>query len=227
MTMNDVSVPLDDGTVLHARVHEGTPPSLVLLHDLDCSSTYWDAVIARLLELDPELSIVALDLRGHGESTCVGETSRKRLVGDLKRLCKALDLQDPVLCGHGWGADIALAAPFAGSVIAINPLLGRDAADFDAEDAPRPVGMVGATSAAVLDACRVGATAAKRLRRSRRDAPLLLIASDPHDLDVEAFADLDDAAAESYSWQGATRHLPVEAPAGIAALVLSWIEEMA
>ena len=227
MTMQDVSVPLDDGTRLRARVHEGAQPALVLLHDLDCSSHYWDAVIARLLELDPELHIVALDLRGHGDSTCAGETSRKRLVGDLKRVCRALDLRDPVLCGHGWGADIALASPFAGSVIAINPLLGRESAEFEADDAPRPQGMAGAVSPAVLDACRIGATSAKRLRRCRREAPLLLVGSDPHDLEVEAYAELDDAAAESYAWQGATRHLPIEAPFGIAALVLSWIEEVA
>lgn len=227
MDLQTITVPLDDGTVINARVHDGTEPALVLLHDLDCSSGYWDAVIARLLELDPELHIVALDLRGHGASTCAGETSRKRLVGDLKRTCKALGINDPVLCGHGWGADLALASPFAGSVIAINPLLGREPAPFEDEDAPRPAGMAGASSAAVLEACRIGATTAKRLRRVRREAPLLLVAADPLDLDAEAYAELDDAAAESYAWQGATRHLPIEAPFGIAALVLSWIEEMA
>lgn len=226
MSLRDTAVLLEDGTVLNARVHLGVGAPLVLLHDLDCSARYWDAVVGRLLELKPDLPVVALDLRGHGASTCSGETSRKRLVSDLKRTCKALGLDDPVVCGHGWGADVALAAPFAGSVIAINPLLGREPAAF-VEDAPRPQGMVGANSPAVLESCRIGATTAKRLRRTRRDAPLLLVAADPGDTGVEGFDEIADAASEAFVWQDATRHLPLEAPHGVAALLLSWIEEMA
>lgn len=226
MPFRDAEIPLDDGTVLHARIHDGDSVPLVLLHDLDSSSAYWDAVVARLLELDPTLYVIALDLRGHGSSTCGGETSRKRLVKDMRKLGKALGLEEPVLCGHGWGADIALACDIGGTVVAINPLFGRLPADFP-EDAPRPEGLPGAISPAVLASCRVGVESAKRLRRSRREAPLLLIVADPADTDHEAYAEIADAAAELYAWQDGSRHLPWEAPAGIAALLLAWIEEVA
>lgn len=66
MTLRDAAITLDDGTVLHARIHDGDSVPLVLLHDLDCSSGYWDAVVARLLELDPSLYVIALDLRVTG-----------------------------------------------------------------------------------------------------------------------------------------------------------------
>lgn len=226
MELRESTVRLDDGTELYVRMHDGDSLPIVLLHDLDCSSRYWDPVMTRLLELDPQLHIVALDLRGHGRSTATGETSRKRLVNDVKRACRLLGLDDPVLCGHGWGADIALAADFASSVVAINPLFGREPGAFP-EDCPRPPGMPGAGSATVLESCRVGAANAKSLRRSRRDAPLLLIASDPADTGADAYPGIADAALASYCWQEGSRQLPLEAPAGIAALVLAWIEEVA
>jgi hypothetical protein len=226
MQLRDVAITVDDGTVLHARIHDGDSPALILLHDLDCSATYWDAVVARLLAIDPDLHVIALDMRGHGRSTCAGETSRKRLVKDVRRVCKQLDLDAPVLCGHGWGADVALASESAGSVIAINPLFGRLPGAFSA-DVPRPAEMGGAASAELLASCRFGIEHAKRLRRSRRDAPLLLLAADPADTEAEAYPEIAEAAIEAYAWQEASRHLPLEAPAGIAALVLAWIEEVA
>lgn len=148
------------------------------------------------------------------------------MVKDLRRLSKELHLDEPVLCGHGWGADIALASDLGGTVIAINPLFGRMPADFP-EDAPRPAELAGASSPAVLESCRIGIESAKRLRRSRRDAPLLLVVSDPADTDQEAYPEIADAAVEAYAWQDGSRHLPWEAPAGIAALLLAWIEEVA
>jgi len=212
MPFRDAAITLDDGTVLHAHIHDGDSAPLVLLHDLDCSSAYWDAVVTRLLELDPSLYVIALDLRGHGRSTCTGETSRKRLAKDLHKLRKELQLDEPVLCGHGWGADIALASDIGGTVIAINPLFGR---------------MPGAISPAVLASCRIGIKNAKRLHRSPRDAPLLLVVADPADTDNEVYPEIANAAVEAYAWQGGSRHLPWEAPAGIAALLLAWIEEVA
>ena len=226
MTFRDIHVTLDDGSVLHAQVHDGDSVPLVLLHDLDCSLAYWEPMIERLLARDPGLTIVNVDMRGHGGSTCAGETSRKRLVKDLRKFTKALSLEDVVLCGHGWGADVALAADCASSVIAINPLFGREADAFPA-DAPRGAALAGAVSGDVLESCRVGVAQAKRLRRSRRDAPLLLITADPLDHDADAYPEIAEAAVEAYAWQDGSRHLPWEAPAGIAALVCTWIEEVA
>jgi hypothetical protein len=226
MSFRDATIALEDGTSLHASIHDGTSVPILFLHDLDCSAYYWSAVVARLLELDSELHLIALDLRGHGKSSCSGETSRKRLVQDAKRVCKALGIEGAVLCGHGWGADIALAADWASSAIAINPLFGREASGFEG-DIERPAHMHGAISPEVLQACRIGISSAKPIRRNRRDAPLLLVTSDPADTQVSVYPEIADAAVEAYAWQDGSRHLPLEAPAGIAALVLAWIEEVA
>ena len=226
MSLRDVTIPMDDGTMLRVRIHDGSTTPIVFLHDLDCASEYWQQVSTRLLELDDALHLVLVDLRGHGLSTCSGETSRKRLVKDLKRICKALDLHDPILCGHGWGADIALAADWAPSVIAVNPLLGRASAGFDG-DTIRPPAMLGAISPTVLRACQIGVENSKQLRRNVRDAPLLLIAADPLDTQASAYPEIATAALESYAWQSGSRHLPLESPAGIAALVFAWMEEVA
>ncbi len=226
MSLRDVMIAMDDGTEVRVRIHDGSSAPIVFLHDLDCASQYWDAVTTRLLELDDALHLVLVDLRGHGQSTCSGETSRKRLVKDLKRICKALDLHDPVLCGHGWGADIALAADWAASVIAVNPLLGRAAPGFDG-DTNRPPSMAGAISPTVLRSCQIGVENSKQLRRNVRDAPLLLIAADPLDTQASAYPEIAGAALEAYVWQSGSRHLPLEAPAGIAALVFAWMEEVA
>lgn len=226
MSARVLDVLVDDGVTLHMRVHEGPGATVVLLHDLDCSGPYWDAVVARLLELDPDLRIVVPDLRGHGASGIREEPSRKRLVKDLKRSLKELGVDEPVVCGHGWGADLALAFDAAAGVVAVNPLLGRPPAAFDAE-VPRPDGMAGAVSADALHSCIVGATTAKPLRRGRRDAPLLLIVSREEDMPALEGSDVLEHAHDVQAVQCGSRHLPVELPNAVAALVLYWIEETA
>lgn len=224
--MPDLRLSMDDGADLHVMVAGGDGVPVVLLHDLDASHAVWAPVADRLLQLAPGLRIVMPDLRGHGGSTSVDEPSRKRLVKDMKRLCKELGVAEPVLVGHGWGADIAQACDFAGSVVAINPLMGREPGPFT-EDVPRPEGLPGARDAAMLRACAIGATTAKPLRRSRRDAPLLLLAADPLDIDALAGTDALEQASEVMWWKCATRQLPLEMPNAIAAILLSWIEEVA
>ena len=220
-------ITVDDGTALAVRVWVGSGPTLLLLHDLGCASVYWLPVIDRLQTLLPDAQLVVPDLRGHGESSCGKETSRKRLAKDVRKLCAALDIAHPVLVGHGWGADIALTADVDPSaIVAINPLLGRREADFEG-DVCRPRDMQGASDAQTLEACRIGVMQAKRIRWDRRSAPLLLITAEPADADGEGLAELMDAAEETLLWQDGSRHLPLEAPAGIAALIASWVEETA
>lgn len=217
---------MSDGAVLHVTEHEGQGPVLVLLHDLDCSGAYWDAVVARLRVLDPSVRILVPDLRGHGASGVGEAPSRKRLVKDLVQSLRALGVSEPVVCGHGWGGDIALAFDDAASVVAVNPLLGRMPAAFDAE-VPRPDGMRGARDAEVLRASVVGATTAKPLRRGRRDAPLLLVSSQEADGEALAGSEPLEHATETMVFQGGSRHLPLELPNAVAALLLPWIEEAA
>ena len=226
MQTKTVQVALDDGAVITAHAYGGDGPTVVFLHDLDCSSAYWDPMRARLHELDPDVRVVTMDLRGHGASTMAEEPSRKRLLKDVKRLCKELGLADPMLCGHGWGADIALASDFAGAVMAINPRMGRSDSVITEDEISAPIGMRGA-DAQVLASCRRGLESAKPLRRSRRDAPLLLVYSAPADSAALEGTEVLEQAAEVLAIQEGSRHLPLEMPAGMAALLWSWIEEVA
>lgn len=218
-----VTLPVDDGSTLVGYLRSGTGMPVVFLHDLTFSAAYWSPVIAELLHHNLDNAVLVIDARGHGASECAGETSRKRLVKDLKLWCKALQLQDPCLVGHGWGADIALASDVAGSVVAINPLLGRSEGPLP-EDVPPPA-LPGAISEAVATSCRVGAVNAKILKRSRRDPALLLIGAEPLDTSEPNYIALQDVATDWANFQCGSRHLPIEYPVGIAALVLSWIEE--
>jgi hypothetical protein len=90
-----------------------------------------------------------------------------------------------------------------------------------------PVGIRGPVSDEALRACTVGATAAKPLRRGHRDPSLLLVLSEPADLGPEAVDTHVEVAVAVQRWQNGTRHLPIESPAGLAALVLEALEEVA
>ncbi len=224
--MENRLVTMDDGAIIHAVVQGGVGLPVLFLHDLDCSGAYWNDVVDRLLQLDPDLQTVAVDMRGHGASTSGDEPSRKRLVKDMKRLCREMGISDPTLVGHGWGADVALACDFAGTVVAINPLMGREPAPF-VGDIERPPAMPGACDERMLRACLVGATTAKSLRRSQRDAPLALLYAEPADSQALEGSEVLEHALEAMRWQAASRHLPLEMPNAIAAILLSWIEEVA
>ena len=219
----------DDGTVLRGWQTTGGTTALVLLHDLDADSVYWEPMLGRLRALDADLRVIAVDARGHGASDPAKDCSRKRLVKDVKQVCKALGVSDVVLCGHGWGADTALASDFARGVIAINATLGyQHAIPADScidNEIPQ---LRGAVDAEALEACVIGMQRAKPLRRNRRDGAFALLYSAPADLRPETAETLDrllDLADDAQQWQDGTSHLPLEAPAGVAALVLSWFNE--
>ncbi len=215
----------DDRASLHVQDSGGTGPAILFLHDLDCDGHYWEHVLDRVRTLAPEVRFLVMDLRGHGASGWGEAPSRKRLVKDCKRVCKELHVDHPLVVGHGLGADIALAFEDAGAVVAINPRLGReDAVPFPA-DLERPEFMHGAANPDVLDAYRVGLASAKPLRRTKRDAPVLLVFADPADADALADSDTMEHALDVYGIQQASRHLPIEMPSAVAALVCSWMQE--
>lgn len=225
LDFRDMTIAGDDGAALHAWIHDGTTLPILLLHDLAMDATYWERFLEAALSRVPTLAVAALDLRGHGSSGVGSETSRKRMVKDLRRWVRMLEIDPPIVVGHGYGADIALAADFVSAVIAVNPSLGREAPPVPS-DLHLPVAATGARDLDVLRMCTVGATQAKPIRRSRRDAPLFLIVSDPGDLDQPGMSDLQEISEDVQIWKSGSRHLPLEVPAGIAALVLEWIEEV-
>ncbi|HET8843041.1 MAG TPA: alpha/beta hydrolase [Ktedonobacteraceae bacterium] len=80
---------------------------ILLLHGLASSSYIWNLVAPRLAEQGHE--VVALDQRGHGESSKPQQGyDFASIVADDRALIQELDLRHPVLVGHSWGAMVAL-----------------------------------------------------------------------------------------------------------------------
>ncbi|MBN1773032.1 MAG: alpha/beta fold hydrolase [Deltaproteobacteria bacterium] len=65
-----------DGVVLHGslwRTGDPAAPAVVFVHQARSDRTEWSAAIEEVRRLAPGLNVLALDLRGHGASTEVGE----------------------------------------------------------------------------------------------------------------------------------------------------------
>jgi pimeloyl-ACP methyl ester carboxylesterase len=105
-TPTDRAVP-GDGIRLHARDWGGSGQAVVLLHGLASNARIWDGVAPRLTGAG--LRVVALDLRGHGDSDQPASGyDFGTLVRDLDAALAGLGLDRPLLAGHSWGANVAL-----------------------------------------------------------------------------------------------------------------------
>lgn len=106
-------------------VGKGAPP-VVLVHDLGCDHASFTPQIDYFRS---DHRVVAVDLRGHGESDKPeSQYSVESLADDIGWLCYELGLYAPVLVGHGLGGMVALdlAARYPalpGAVVVLNSLL--------------------------------------------------------------------------------------------------------
>ena len=96
------------GVRLH--YHEWGDPTalpLVLLHGGAAQAHWWDHLAPALAE---HSYVVALDLRGHGDSSWVSPPAYEieDYVGDVEAILAALHLVSPVLIGHSLGGFVAL-----------------------------------------------------------------------------------------------------------------------
>ena len=98
---------LETGRIrLHYRDWGGSGRPLVLLHGLASTCRIWDLVAPILSE---DFAVVALDQRGHGWSDKPESGyDFATLVDDLRDSFRCLGLQEPLIIGHSWGADVAL-----------------------------------------------------------------------------------------------------------------------
>jgi pimeloyl-ACP methyl ester carboxylesterase len=96
------------GIALHYRSYGSeTNPPLVLLHGLASTLRIWDYVAPVLAG---KYWVVAYDQRGHAESEKPDNGyDLPTMLDDLTGLLKALGIKKPVLVGHSWGANLALA----------------------------------------------------------------------------------------------------------------------
>lgn len=95
------------GLRFHVREWRGPGRPLVLLHGLASTARIWD-LVAPALALHHR--VVAYDQRGHGLSDKPdGPYHFDAVCADLAALLARLDLAAPVLVGHSWGGNVALA----------------------------------------------------------------------------------------------------------------------
>ena len=82
-------------------------PALILLHGGSAHAHWWDHIAPALARTH---RVLALDLRGHGESAWTHPPAYEVMdyVADLEGVVTALELDAPVLMGHSLGGFVAL-----------------------------------------------------------------------------------------------------------------------
>lgn len=102
----------------------GGAATLVLLHGLQDCAANWDGAAERLAD---RYRIVALDLRGHGESgpSPDGAYTLADYSDDVRRLLEGLDLKRVVLVGHSHGG-LTATAYAASNPEAVTALIALD-----------------------------------------------------------------------------------------------------
>lgn len=84
-------------------------PAMLLVHGMRDLAWSLDSVAAFFRD---RFRVVALDLRGHGDSDHVGYYALPHFILDLRAAVRGLGLSKPVLIGHSFGGEVA--AQFAG-----------------------------------------------------------------------------------------------------------------
>lgn len=83
-------------------------PTFLLVHGLASNARLWDGVAGHLAAAGHR--VVAVDQRGHGRSDASEDLSYDAVTGDLVALCRALELDRPVLAGQSWGGNVVIEA---------------------------------------------------------------------------------------------------------------------
>jgi pimeloyl-ACP methyl ester carboxylesterase len=97
------TIETEDGTSL-SLIDIGSGPPLVILPGWSQTASAWSQQIAHLSQRN---RVIALDHRGHGESSEPGHGYRiSRLAADLKEVMEVLDLTDTTLLGHSMGCSV-------------------------------------------------------------------------------------------------------------------------
>ena len=95
-----------NGNSFHYRDWGGEGQPVALVHGLASNCRIWDLVAPILSR---RFRVVALDQRGHGESF-KPDTGYDfaTVTADLRGFLGILGIENPIIVGHSWGADVAL-----------------------------------------------------------------------------------------------------------------------
>lgn len=113
--MSSTSIAVGDGTKIHF-VDEGpidTPAPVVLVHGITESCMSWSPILERLVTAGHR--VIAVDLRGHGESGTAETYALEALVGDVAAVVTTT-IEDPSkvrLVGHSLGGTVVSAVASA------------------------------------------------------------------------------------------------------------------
>lgn len=107
VAMDSVLVPVAPGVALRVLHSAGPGRPFLLVHGLASNALLWTGVAEHLIAAGHQ--VAAVDLRGHGESDApVDGYTTAVAAADLARVCAELGLQEPVVAGQSWGADVVL-----------------------------------------------------------------------------------------------------------------------
>lgn len=95
------------GATLAFEDHAGEKRTFVLLHGAGVTREMWAPQIRDLHAAGHR--VIALDLRGHGESTLESRFTLDDALDDVIALLEHLQLDSPVLVGHSFGGNLAQA----------------------------------------------------------------------------------------------------------------------
>ncbi|TVU65457.1 alpha/beta hydrolase [Paenarthrobacter nitroguajacolicus] len=103
--MDTQTLPGSGGVRIRAHITgDSNAPALLLLHALGDRATDWSAATAALA---PYFRVIALDLRGHGDSDWPGKYSFELMADDVAAVLDVLDLNNVVVIGHSMGGVVA------------------------------------------------------------------------------------------------------------------------
>lgn len=133
--------------MLLAHERTGSGPALVLIHGITESHETWRPLIQPLAD---EYDVVAVDLRGHGDSATGDAYDPVTLATDVLETVTALGMTSPLVIGHSLGGVVASAyaaiakpravinidqplklADFKDALGQLEPMLRGDTASFD------------------------------------------------------------------------------------------------
>ena len=97
--------PTDDVTIDYFAAGDG--PVVALVHGITESRRTWDPLVAPLLA--EGYRVIAVDLRGHGDSSKVGPYDLVTMAGDLGAVLGAESADEALLIGHSLGGAVVSA----------------------------------------------------------------------------------------------------------------------